>query len=93
MATSSGLYFRIFDEHIKVTAIVKDPRVGEFELRRSLPTPRVFLNELRVGKRRLRVLVETLHIGMGGRRIKIVVAFLNVFAVITLGPGARKAAP
>ena len=46
--------------------------------------PPVRLDQIVVGKRRLRILVQVLHVGMGGRAVEVEVVFFNVFAVVGL---------
>ena len=45
----------------------------------------VLLDELRVGILALRVLVEPLHVRVGGRRVEVEVVLLHVLAVVALG--------
>ena len=42
------------------------------------------LDQLLIGKLRLRVLVQALHVGVRGRAIEVVVALLDIFSVIAL---------
>ena len=82
-----GVGFGIFDEHIEVAVVVEDASVEQFEFRLVLAAPPIFLHQLSVGKFRLRILVQILHVGMRGRRVEVEVVFLHVLAVIALVAG------
>jgi TRAP-type C4-dicarboxylate transport system permease large subunit len=48
-------------------------------------TAAIHVHQLRVGKLRLRILVQTLHVGVCRRGIEVVIVFLDVLAVIAFG--------
>src|SRR5215472_391284 len=52
----------------------------------------VFLDEPRIRKLRLRILIEELHVGVRGCRVQIVVIFLHILAVIALASGESEQA-
>jgi len=81
----SGL--RILDEHIEVTVAVEDSGVEQLVFGLALGTPAVLGQELRVGERGLRVLVERFQIRRGGCGVEVVVELLDVLAVVSLGVG------
>ena len=85
---------RVLHDHVEVAVVVEDPGVQELELSR-LPTPLlVLLHEPRVGVLGLRVLVEPLHVGVGGGRVEVVPVLLDVLPVVRLaGPRGRRGAP
>ena len=82
-----GRRFRVLDEHVEVTILGENARVGQLKLGLLSRTPPVLLEQRLVGKPSLGILVQRLHIRMGGRRIEMVVALLNVLAVVALEVG------
>ena len=74
----------ILRDDIEVASVVEDTRILDFEFRLQARAPRVPLDQLRIGKLRLRILVERPHIGMRRRRIEIVPDLFRIFAVIAL---------
>src|SRR5207253_10436762 len=77
-------------ENIKVAIIVENAGIQKLVLE-LLPTTRLIgTHQVVVGIGRLRVLVERLHIGMGGRAIEVEVVLLHVLAVIALGVSESK---
>ena len=78
--------------HVEVPVFVEDPGVEQLELRLSAPAPRVLLEQALVREFRLRVLVEGLHVGVGGRPVQVEVQLLDVLAVIALGTGEAEEA-
>ena len=83
MSFSAGL--GVFGKDIEIAVVVKDASVDQFELGRSQTAPPIFLDQTRIGKFRLRIFVERLHIGMRRRRIEVIVKLLYILAVIALG--------
>ena len=77
--------FGILDKYIEIAVVVENIGVEQFVLRLTAGTLAVFFNELRVGKFRLRILVEILHVGMRGRRIQIEIILLHVLPVVPFG--------
>src|SRR5207244_1238053 len=71
-------------EDIKIAVVIEDARVDQLVLRGMLVAAAVLLDQPRVGKFSLRVLVQVLHVGMRGRRVEIEVVFFDVLAVIPL---------
>ena len=68
------------------------PVSSQLELRLLAAAAAVFLDQLRVGKCGLRILVERLHVGMRGRGIEVEITLLDVLAVIALGAGEAEQA-
>ncbi len=77
----------VFDEHVEVPVIVEDPRVDQFVLEFLPRAPLVRLHEVPVGVLPLRVLVDLLHVRVGGRRVDVEVVLLDVLAVVSLAVG------
>ena len=71
-------------DDVEVTALVEHSHVGEFQLRAFAAEAGVLLADLGVGELGVRVLVERLGVGVGGGGLQVVVAFLDVFAVVAL---------
>src|SRR5581483_3812493 len=75
----------VLDDHVEVAVAVEDPGVGQLVLRLLPAPPPVLGHQLGVGEPPLRVLVERLEVGVGGRGVEVVVALLDVLAVVALG--------
>src|SRR6185437_11124475 len=77
----------IFDKNVEIAVLVEDTRVYQLELR-LLPRPSsVFINQPLIGKSLMRILVEHLHVAVGGRGVQVVLQFLYVFAMIAFIAG------
>src|SRR5574337_1546697 len=76
--------FGVFNKDVKVTILIEDTRVQQFILRGASPAPTVFVHQPPIRELRLRVLVEILHIGVGGSRIQVEVILLDVLSMIAL---------
>ena len=79
-----GIRLRILDQDVEITVLGEDAGVDEFVLRVLRPPALAFLDQLRVGKRPLRVAVEQCHIRMGGGIVDMEEILLHVFPVIAL---------
>ncbi len=77
----------VLHDDVEVPIVGKRAGVEQLEFRRPPVAPRVLLHEARVGKRRLRVLVEHLHVGVRRRGVEVEVVLLDVLAVIALAAG------
>jgi hypothetical protein len=75
---------RVLGDDVEVAILLEGPGVNELELGITAATPLILLDEPRVGKLSLGILIETLHIGVGRRRVEIEVVVLDVFTVISL---------
>jgi hypothetical protein len=82
-----GRGFGVLDEHVEVTVLVEHTRVGELELVLLAATTSVLFDEPPIRILRLCILIEGLHVGVGGCRIEVVVTLLHIFPVITLRIG------
>ena len=76
----------IFDEDIEVAVLIEDSGVQQFVLRRAHlpPAAPVFLQQFLIGKLALRILVQHLHVAVGGRVVEIEPVFLGVLTVVAL---------
>src|SRR5207249_3182072 len=81
---------RVFRDHIEVTVAFEHAGVGQLELRILFAAPSILLYEVGVRKLLLRVLVEGFEVRMRRRRVHVVVALLDVFAVVPLAVGEAK---
>ena len=84
---SDGRLLRVFDEHVEVAVVVERARVDQLEFRVVLAAAAVLFDELRVGKLALRIFVERLEIRVRRRRVEVVVALLDVLAVVAFAVG------
>ena len=75
----------VFDEHVEILVPVEDAGVGQLILRLGTRAAAILVEQLPVGKFPLRILVERLHVAVRGRRVEVVVALLDVLAVVALG--------
>src|SRR5690348_13753676 len=76
---------RIFDENIKIAAIVKDAGIGQFKFGIETRAPATLIGKTLVGKLLLRILVQRLHVGVARRVVEIEVTLFYIFPVIPLG--------
>src|ERR1700747_3131597 len=79
-----GRLFRILQKDVEIAIFVEDSGIQEFILHVAAITSPVRLDQSVVRKRRLRILVQVLHVGMGGRAIEVEVVFLDILAVVGL---------
>ena len=70
--------FGVFDEHIEITVLVEDPRVGQLELRLRQSALPALLQQPPIRELRLRILVQHPHIRMRRRPIEVVIHLLDV---------------
>ena len=83
-----GIGLGVLDEDVEVAVVVEDAGVEQLVLRSPRATARVAgAHEIVVGERRLRVLVELLHVRVGRRRVEVEVVLLDVLAVVALAVG------
>ena len=87
-----GRILGVLDLHVEVAVLVEDARVEQLILQLVLSALAVDLDQLLVGKRRLRILVEALEVRVGRRGIDVEVIFLQVLAVVALGAGQAEGA-
>ena len=79
--------FGILDEYVEVSVVMEDAGVEEFILHLVPGATTVRLHQVGVGKGRLRVLVEVLHVRVGRRAVEVEVVFLDVLAVVPFAVG------
>ena len=75
---------RVLHPHVEVAIAVEDAGIEQLVLRQHPSSPPVLLDELGVGERALRVLVERLEVAGGRRGVEEVVQLLHVLAVVAL---------
>ena len=73
---------------VEVLVFVENTRVDEFILTVELASFVVFFEKAFVRELVMRILVQHLHVGVGGGAVEVVVDFLHVLAMIALN--ARK---
>src|SRR5262245_31128526 len=76
-----------FDEDVGVTVVLEYTRVEKLELRLGAPAAAALRQERGIRIRRLRILVEKLHVRVSRRGIEVEVVLLHVLAMVSLGPG------
>ena len=82
----------VFHEDIEITVRIEQAGVEQFKLRLIFPPPAVHVNQLFVGKGRLRILVKELQVGIRGRGIEVIIELLDVLAMVALGIGEAEEA-
>src|SRR5262245_33010842 len=82
-----GGRLRVFDDDVEVAVLVEDSGVDKLELGFTPAAPLILVDQPPVGELGLRILVETLHVGVGRRRVEIEVIVLDVLAVVSLWAG------
>ena len=75
------------DELALCDMLVSIPTSKDYPVMNLSHSAAVLFYELRIGKLRLRVFVEILHVGVRGSRIEIEVVLLHVLAMVSLGAG------
>ncbi len=80
----TGLRLRVLDEHIEVAVVRESGRIVELILRGADAAAAILIDQIRVRKSRLRILIKHLQIRMRGRGVEIVVLLFDVLAVIAL---------
>ena len=78
---------RVLHEHVEVPIVVEGARVEQLVLELLPRSPAVRLDQVPVGILPLRVLVEVLHVRVGGRAVDVEVVLLDVLAVVRLTVG------
>ena len=76
------VFIGVLDEHVPVLPLVENPRVFQLVLGVVEPPPSIFIEQFPVRVFALRVLVQAFHVRVGGRRIEVVIALLDVFSVV-----------
>ncbi len=76
----------VLSEQIEVTALVEHTRLNQFKLALLPAAPPVFLDQPRVGKFRMGILVKRLHVRVRRRRVEVEVRLLHILAMIAFRP-------
>ena len=84
--------FRIFDKHVEIFILVEHSGIHQLKFAHQFTSIAIFVDQLFVRKRRLRILIQILHVGMRRRRIEIVVDLFHVFAMIPFASGKSEKA-
>ena len=84
---SSGTGLGVLHEDVEVAVVIEDAGVEELILHLVPGAPAVRLHQVGVGKGRLRVLVEVLHVRVGRRAVEVEVVLLHILAVVALAVG------
>jgi hypothetical protein len=79
------LGLRVLDDDVEVAVAVEDAGVEQLILGVELAAACVGVHQVAVRERALRVLVERLQVGVGGRRVEVEPVLLGVLAVVALG--------
>ena len=74
----------VLHEHVEVAILVEDPGVDQLVLELVARAPAVRRDDVAVGELALRVLVQQLQIGVGGRAVQVEPVVLGVLAVVPL---------
>src|ERR1700750_2500092 len=74
----------IFDENVKIAIFIEDACIQQLIFHVVPVTSLVRLDQIIVRIRRLRILVQILHVGMRGRTVEVEVVLLYVFSVVAL---------
>ena len=77
----------VLHEHVEVAVVLEDAGVEELVLHLLAGAPAVGLHQVGVGIRRVRILVQKLHVRVGRRAIEVEVVLLDVLAVVPLAVG------
>src|SRR5215469_15228305 len=77
--------FRVFGENVEVSAMVENAGLFEFEFWLGTGADPVLNDQAFVWKGRLRVLVQMLHVRVGRRAVEVVITFLDVLTMVSLG--------
>src|SRR5271163_459806 len=82
--------FGIFHKDVEVSIFVEDPSVKQFILHVVPGTTSVRIYQIGVGKRRVWVLVEILHVGVCRCAVEVKVVLLHILAMVALAVGQPK---
>ena len=82
--------FGVLGKDVPVFRLVKHTRVFQLMLWLTHSSLPILLHQVGIRVLGLRVLVESLHVGVGGGGVKVVVALLAVLAMVPLGSRQTK---
>src|SRR3954453_5496518 len=77
-------WFGIPPEHIEIAILIKDAGIDQFILHFVTVTSLVRHDQIGIRERKLRVLIQQLHIGVSGRAVEVEIVFFNVLTVVPL---------
>jgi len=75
---------RIFHKDVEITILVENAGIEQLVLHVAAVAPTVGFGQIVVGKCRMRILVQILHIRMRRRAVEVEVVFFDIFAVVAL---------
>jgi hypothetical protein len=87
-----GRGLRVFDEDVEVAALVEHARVEQLVLELLAAPPAARRNEVGVREGGLGVLVQVLHVRVGGRAVEVEVILLDVLPMVALTVGQAEEA-
>src|SRR5689334_4684024 len=79
-----GRLLGVLDEHVEVAILVEDTGVEQLILWLAAAASAIRRDKVGIGKWGLGILIEVLHVGMGGSAIQVEVILFDVLSVITL---------
>src|SRR5271166_3631040 len=82
----------VFHKHVEISIVIEDAGVEQFVLHLFPRTPPVRLNKVPIGILPLGILVQVLHVGVGGGAVDVEVIFLYVFAMVSFAIGQSEQA-
>ena len=82
----------ILDKNVEVAIAIKDTCIQQLIFHVATIAPLARLDQIVVGKRGLRILVQVLHVGVRGRAVEVEVILFDILAVIALAVGQPKQA-
>src|SRR2546425_2669524 len=83
---------RVLHEHVKVPIVAEGARIEQLVLELFPRSSAVRVDQVPVGILPLRVLVEILHVRVGGRAVEVEVVLLDVLAMVRLTVGESEQA-
>ena len=82
----------VLDEDIKIAVLIEHTGVEQFILKTAAPSLAALFDQISIGKRRLGILVQILHVRVRRRAVEIEVILLDILAVVAFAVGQPKQA-
>ena len=82
--------FGVLHVDVEVSVVLEHARVEEFILHVVAVAPAVRLHQVGVGKGRLRILVQVLHVRVGRRAVEVEVVLLHILTMVPFAVGQSK---
>ena len=80
----------IFNKDVEVAIVVEHTGVDQLVFRLLAASRTAGLQQVAIGKGRLRVLVEVFHVGVSRRAVQVEIVLFHIFAVVALAVGQAK---